>query len=162
MASDGEKMGWGNLPDQIKRLPTPKASDAERGDCPSEQERLSPMLFTIVKRLPTPMANDAEKRGDFNQDDPRNGLPAAIKRLRTPLASDADSWNLRTAEEAGRFVRLNNQLGAGGQQSPMWTEWFMGWPIGWTGLEPLATGSFPQWFRWHGISCGRGVGSESA
>ena len=29
-------------------------------------------------------------------------------------------------------------------------EWMMGWPIGWTALEPLATGRFRKWLRSHG------------
>lgn len=29
-------------------------------------------------------------------------------------------------------------------------EWMMGWPIGWTALEPLATGRFLQWLDSHG------------
>jgi DNA (cytosine-5)-methyltransferase 1 len=28
--------------------------------------------------------------------------------------------------------------------------WLMGWPIGWTGLEPLAMDRFRQWLRLHG------------
>lgn len=31
-------------------------------------------------------------------------------------------------------------------------EWMMGWPIGWTGLEPLGTARFLEWLRWHGTS----------
>ena len=27
----------------------------------------------------------------------------------------------------------------GGKLSPLWTEWLMGWPIGWTDLKPLGT-----------------------
>jgi hypothetical protein len=27
----------------------------------------------------------------------------------------------------------------GGQLNPMWVEWLMGWPIGWTDLKPLET-----------------------
>lgn len=29
-------------------------------------------------------------------------------------------------------------------------EWMMGWPIGWTALEPLGTDRFQSWLRWHG------------
>jgi len=29
-------------------------------------------------------------------------------------------------------------------------EWLMGWPIGWTALEPLATDRYQQWLRLHG------------
>lgn len=29
--------------------------------------------------------------------------------------------------------------------NPEWVEWLMGWPIGWTSLEPLSKESFEQW-----------------
>jgi len=29
-------------------------------------------------------------------------------------------------------------------------EWMMGWPIGWTACEPLATDRFQQWLDSHG------------
>lgn len=31
-------------------------------------------------------------------------------------------------------------------------EWMMGWPIGWTASEPLATDKFQEWWLWHGPS----------
>lgn len=37
-----------------------------------------------------------------------------------------------------------------GPLSPLWVEWLMGWPIGWTGLEPLATDRFREWLELHG------------
>jgi hypothetical protein len=37
-----------------------------------------------------------------------------------------------------------------GRPSTMALEWLMGWPIGWTGLQPLETDKFQQWLRSHG------------
>lgn len=37
-----------------------------------------------------------------------------------------------------------------GNPTPMNHEWLMGWPIGWTDLQPLETGKFHQWLRLHG------------
>ena len=34
--------------------------------------------------------------------------------------------------------------------NPVWVEWLMGWPLGWTALKPLATDKFPQWLHSHG------------
>jgi hypothetical protein len=39
-----------------------------------------------------------------------------------------------------------------GTLNPMWVEWLMGWPLGWTDLEPLETGKFQQWLNSHGKS----------
>jgi len=38
----------------------------------------------------------------------------------------------------------------GGQLNPMWVEWLMGWPLGWTDLKPLATDKYQQWLEQHG------------
>lgn len=32
---------------------------------------------------------------------------------------------------------------------PALREWMMGWPIGWTALEPLATAKWLAWLLWH-------------
>ena len=40
---------------------------------------------------------------------------------------------------------------AGGRLSPAFTEAMMGWPVGWTDLEPLATDKFREWLLSHGI-----------
>jgi len=36
--------------------------------------------------------------------------------------------------------------------NPQFVEWLMGWPIGWTDLEPLEMGTFRMWQQWLGIS----------
>ena len=36
-----------------------------------------------------------------------------------------------------------------GQMNPDWTEWLMGWPIGWTELKPLAMDKFQSWQQQH-------------
>jgi len=35
----------------------------------------------------------------------------------------------------------------GGKPNPEWGEWLMGWPIGWTGLEPLEMDKYQQWLK---------------
>jgi hypothetical protein len=37
-----------------------------------------------------------------------------------------------------------------GHLNPEWVEWLMGWPIGWTALEPLETARFQEWQQQHG------------
>ena len=46
---------------------------------------------------------------------------------------------------AGRMKRGN-----GGQLSPNWVEWLMGFPLGWTAVLPSATAKFRQWCALHG------------
>lgn len=37
-----------------------------------------------------------------------------------------------------------------GRLNPTWVEWLMGWPLGWTELQPLETGRFREWLQQHG------------
>jgi hypothetical protein len=39
---------------------------------------------------------------------------------------------------------------AGGKLNPMWVEWLMGWPVGWTDLKPLEMDKFQKWLDEHG------------
>ena len=39
---------------------------------------------------------------------------------------------------------LRDSTGKIGKPNPSWTEWLMGWPMGWTDLKPLATDKFPS------------------
>ena len=39
---------------------------------------------------------------------------------------------------------------AGGHLNPLWTEWLMGWPLGWTDLKPLEMVRFQKWRELHG------------
>ena len=39
---------------------------------------------------------------------------------------------------------------------PEWVEWLMGWPIGWSGIEPLGVDKFRPWWRSFG-GCSAGL-----
>lgn len=115
-------------------------------------------------RLPTPLANDAEKRGEFDLTNPRNGLPAAVKALRlpTPMASEARlGFQDRSNGKKGTQLSLTTVIQgapadqAGGPLNPEFVEWLMGWPVGWTDLQALATARFRRWWRLHGMCCRR-------
>jgi len=41
----------------------------------------------------------------------------------------------------------------GGRLNPMWVEWLMGWPLGWTDLKPLEMDKFQQWRQQFSESC---------
>lgn len=127
---------------------------------------------------PTPRANDAQKRGDFDENNPRNGLAGAVKKWPTPRATDGtkggpnqrgSKGDLMLASAVHKFptptvqdaknnaapsqTRRNSDplnVVAGGRLNPQWVEWLMGWPIGWTDLQPLATDRFREWLAQHG------------
>lgn len=54
--------------------------------------------------------------------------------------------------DAGHWTRIMKG-GFYGRLNPAWTEWLMGWPIGWTASEPLATDKIQEWWRTHGGCC---------
>ena len=39
----------------------------------------------------------------------------------------------------------------GGPVNPDWLDWYMGFPIGWSALQPLGKRRFQQWLQQHGI-----------
>lgn len=69
----------------------------------------------------------------------------------TPSAGN-DKWNGSIQEWGGswNWVRQEDPEFARGPLNPEWVEWLMGWPIGWTGLNPLGMGKFHEWQRQHG------------
>jgi len=66
-------------------------------------------------------------------------------------------WPTPNARDATRDVspkrdRLPDAVGSNantGRLNPTWVEWLMGWPMGWTGLKPLAMDRFQRWLRLH-------------
>jgi hypothetical protein len=60
----------------------------------------------------------------------------------TPTAQDSKN-NGAPSQMDSNTKPLNAEVG--GKLNPPWVEWLMGWPIGWTGLEPLETGRFQAW-----------------
>ena len=120
-------------------LPTPTASEGGYNRSASENASIRPSLSMMARKnmWPTPRANDAEKRGAFDVMNPRNGLAAAVKRWPTPMARD---WKGRGGKNR---KSMDLPKAVGGNLSPMWVEWLMGYKIGWTALEDWAM----QWFR---------------
>lgn len=99
---------------------------------------------------PTPIANDAQKRGNF---DPLRswGLAGAVKLWPTPNASDNRDRGNMSDPAVQRRIAMGKQIGLSmavkdgpqaGSLNPTWVEWLMGWPLGWTDLQPLATDKY--------------------
>lgn len=56
----------------------------------------------------------------------------------------------------GKQINLSmavKQGPGGGTLSPDWTEWLMGWPLGWTDFAPLEMDRFQQWLHAHLGGC---------
>jgi hypothetical protein len=75
-------------------------------------------------------------------------LRTAVAIYPTPTAQDAKNSTLPVSQTdrdsiPGHLLRSGEQ--PGGQLNPDWVEWLMGWPIGWTSLEPMAALIWPDW-----------------
>ena len=77
----------------------------------------------------------------------------------TPTASDGRRGALKTASRSNpnsahhsgtTLVDYVDPDRDGGPLNPAWVEWLMGFPVGWTDLEPSATQSSPQVAEWIG------------
>jgi hypothetical protein len=105
----------------VKMFPTPDANCGNRGPAkdpaathrPSGAQRQM-TINDAVKMWPTPTSISPAKNG-YNEAGNSCGLVAIRKRI-----SDEDSQ-------------------ATGQLNPMWVEWLMGFPLGWTDLEDSET-----------------------
>lgn len=108
--------------------------------------------------LPTPLARDGgtgnRQRGAGSLS--RGGGAAltvslAVDRgyLPTPTASLYGSNQGGASGREGQKKRPSLERLTGGVWIAL-REWLMGWPIGWTALEPLATDRFLEWCASHG------------
>lgn len=125
---DGGSNSRKALQRRTAQFPTPRASDAKRGDSPCERRRKSPSLESAV-RYPTPRT-----RGMCGG----SGSMAQAKKLQAQ----------GIITETERKAITSN----GGRLNPTWVEWLMGWPLEWTGLKPLGTDKFRSWLLSHSAS----------
>jgi hypothetical protein len=142
---------------------TPSASDSQRGGkitAAMTGKSLAQQMNT-PEYWPTPTATLATKGARITPRKGREGRTlieaVSARTWPTPNASDATKWSNQTLADRrakGQQVRLNTAVapegGKGGQLNPAWVEWLMGWPIGWTELNPLETAKFHEWQQQHG------------
>jgi hypothetical protein len=109
----------------------------EKGLCPPTR---SQRLRSQVAMWPTPAAASAEQ--GMNEWDGRRGqtLIGAAKSQPWPTPTsqmgkhaDPTLWEIEHQKGKGRHLHVE----VGGQLNPDWVEWLLGWPIGWSSLEPI-------------------------
>ncbi len=106
---------------------------------------LQVMVKAVEKEMfPTPTSTNTKSiHLRTNGRPPRSYLP-------TPKASDGmggPAYKKPPHRDGGFMLK---EIIHGGQLNPNWVEWLMGWPIGWTALEPLEMDRFQQWLELHG------------
>jgi hypothetical protein len=102
-------------------------------------------LGQAVKMWPTPTVNGNYNRRGASKTS-GDGLATAVRTWPTPTARDyrkGDKPESRRAraKQSGKWhsPNLNDVAAPGGHLNPTWVEWLMGFPLGWTDLEPLET-----------------------
>lgn len=129
--------------------PTPTRMDYAKELMRSTQQkagsRRSLDLPSAVRLWPTPRANEykdtLQSVPPSRQKDPGKcnlTQRVAMERMfATPCARDYRTGQRKRYENPARANNINDQVG--GQLNPMWVEWLMGFPPGWTDLNASET-----------------------
>ena len=111
---------------------------------------------------PTPTAGHGitgklrKRRAIIKSGGHKSRLEDAVVMWPTPRANPAMAARITEEASPDRYPNLETVLKkrdpsvVGGYLNPLWIEWLMGVPIGWSALQPLATCKFQQWLRWFG------------
>lgn len=128
---------------------TPASTDGQRGGTitPHMTGQSLPQMVNTPEKWPTPTVH-----GNYNRvgasPTSGNGLATLVSLFPTPTCNDAKNSTLPPSQAqrdgmAGYLMR--NGEPSGGQLNPDWVEWLMGWPIGWSRLEPMQAVGWPTW-----------------
>jgi len=152
------------LTGQVRMFPTPTVGDnTQRFNTSPGSANKRPNLGAMAKfnLWRTPQSIDAKGAihrstktfGKRKETDPQVTLADQVELFPTPTSGDCK--NRMTSEKAKRLYQSGPTLvdvtqSLGGMLNPTWVEWLMGWPLGWTALEPLAMDKYQQWLEQHG------------
>jgi hypothetical protein len=112
----------------------PRDLDLSSKDFPTQGMMLRGVCYPLATVVPTTKGNGCGYSGE---------------KLPTPTAHNAKEGGY-----PAEGTRNTPTLGwvVGGKIHPCFTEWMMGWPIGWTDLKPLETDKFQSWLQQHTVS----------
>ncbi len=149
--SSGDQVAWDKTPGQTGgttlggavRWPTPTVAEATKISACANYGQIGLNNHPRIRGLPDRPRGEKDRRGGTKT---RQTFP-------TPRAQDSyERRNRKTMERIVReggdvtlTTRIKTEQEGQGQLNPDWVEWLMGWPIGWTSLEPLPEWSFRAW-----------------
>lgn len=131
-------------------LPTPTAASADKEGVPSQKGDVLIAYARGVKLWPTPtVCGNYNRKGASKTSG--DGLATSVFATLTRRDYRSGKFSLEAKAKRDKHSRgtpLNEQIG--GLLNPMWVEWLMGWPLGWTDLKPLVMDKFHNARRRHG------------
>lgn len=136
------KQGGTSLNTAVRTWPTPTVN-GNRNHVGSSPKAGDGLETAVAKRFPTPRVSDAN--GPQIQPNKQGGL-GLNQLLASPQGRDwrqGHKDRAKGGEKERTQTNLNDQIG--GRLNSDWVEWLMGWPIGWTSLQPLAPERFAEW-----------------
>jgi hypothetical protein len=126
--------------DPLRVWPTPMNSDWKNMDTANQRT-----LAKEVRVWPTPTLHGNYNRKGLSKKS-GDGLETAVKMWPTPRASEykdcgpvGSKSHTHMDQRSYLCAKAKDSDRPTGKLSPMWTEWLMGFPIGWTELDPSET-----------------------
>lgn len=125
------------------------------GACYLRNPLVPPISGIDAGLWPTPCASrisqelSVQKSGDGRTKPNKLGWAVAVRTYPTPCARDYRTPGRSRLERTGQKNGDNQPQVVGGALNPMWVEWLMGWPLGWTDLKPLEMDKYQQWQQLH-------------
>lgn len=96
-----------------------------------------------------------------------SGLKLSAEAMLWPTVTVHGNYNRKglssqSGDGLATMVRRFNGDARNGRLNPTWVEWLMGWPIGWSALQPLAMDRFREWQQQHSATCAHAMnGTDS-
>jgi hypothetical protein len=143
-----------------EKLPTPQSTDYRDKPTSKSWKAKGGMNYSLANpeiqaKWPTPrscsaMAATITPESAWNEKRNPN-LETIVGRVQfpTPTAHNAKEGNYPSERKRNTPTLATH---AGGKLNPMWVEWLMGWPLGWTDLKPLGMDKFHCVPQQHGES----------
>jgi len=120
-----------------KMWPTPTVACVEGGEQSSRVEKTKTGGY-VLRKLNKPNMTYGAKLSDAILYEEKKKWPTPVTRDYKDSGSQEALKRARDKRDSPGLALLVGAEG-GGQLNPTWTEWLMGWPLGWTELKPLET-----------------------
>jgi len=141
----------------LEKLPTPQATDHRSKPTSSSWKARGAVNYslsnpeiqqkwatpTTMDKLPPKSEKSLNREATItrpNRTKPSNLRDQVSNMQNWPTPNSRDWKDSQTAgnrKSPGLGVMAHLGTNDGGQLNPMWVEWLMGWPLGWTDLKPL-------------------------